>query len=69
MTVLGKEITARERAAGSGQASQKVSRDASSAMALLSSGPVTPKCSYCQQVHLSNSCRPVANPAERKQIL
>ena len=69
MTVLGKEITVWERAAAPGQASRKVFRDVSSVMELLSSGPVTPNCSYCRQVYSSNSCKSVTNPAERKQIL
>ena len=69
MNVMEKEITTRERAAGSNQISRRVPRDVPTATALLSSGPMMLKCSYCRQAHSSNSCRSVTNPVERKRIL
>jgi len=69
MEVMEKEITARERAAGSSQVQRKSPRDLSTATTLLSSNPMAPRCSYCQQAHPSSSCRSVTNEAERKQIL
>ena len=46
---MKKEITARERAAGSSQALRRIPRDVPTATALLTGGPMTPKCSYCRQ--------------------
>ena len=69
MDIMKKEITARERAAGSIQVSRKAPKDPYTATTLLSSNPMVPKCSYCRQAHPSSSCRSVTDLAERKQIL
>ena len=70
MEVLEREITVRERAAGtSNQVPRRHDRELPTATALLTSSLTTPKCSYCRQNHPSASCRSVSDVAARKQIL
>ena len=70
MEVLEREITARERAAGtSNQVPRRHDRELPTATALLTRSLTTPKCSYCRQNHPSASCRSVSDVAARKQIL
>ena len=69
LSMVEKEISARERASSSGQTPRKSTRDLPTGITLVSSTSTSPKCSYCRQPHTSNSCRPVVDTAERKQIL
>lgn len=71
MEVIEREITARERAAGSScQVPKRTLREQPHmATTLISGGSITPKCSYCHQAYTSNSCKTVIDAAERKHIL
>ena len=69
LSMVEKEISARERASSSGQTPRKSTRDLPTGITLVSSTLTSPKCSYCQQPHTSSSCRSVVDTAERKQIL
>ena len=69
MTVMEREIEARERAVtGPSVLPKRQSRDPPTAAVLLTreSGPT---CSYCSQSHSSNTYRTVTNVETRKQIL
>ena len=69
MRIVEREIDARERASTANQVPRRPHRELPTATALLSSGPVIPKSSYCRQNHSSASCRSVTDVAARKQIL
>ena len=65
MTILDREITARERASVIGTEPQSHLPTTAAFMA----GDSQPKCSYCRQSHSSSSCTVVTDVAQRKGIL
>ena len=69
MSIIEREIDARERASTANQVPRRVPREIPTATTLLSSGSTMPKCSYCRQNHPSVSCKTVMDVAARKQIL
>ena len=69
MSIIEREIDARERASTTNQFPRRVPREIPTATTLLSSGSTMPKCSYCRQNHPSVSCKTVMDVAARKQIL
>ena len=77
MKEMEQEIEARERAqanpanpnaTASNQPSKRQTQDQHTAAALLS-GAFDPRCCYCQQAHLSGTCKVVTQVDARKQIL
>ena len=68
MRIVERGINARERASTANQVPRRPHRELPTATALLSSGSIIPKCSYCRQNHSSASCRSVTDVAARKQI-
>jgi len=69
MKLIEREIDARERASTGNQTQRKFHREPPTAAAMLSSGTMQPKCSYCRQNHPSACCKTVVDVAARKQIL
>ena len=74
MKILLSELRARERATVSDIPSvkgrERIGRPHSTAAALLTGGKgTTPTCYYCQQVHLSHTCKNVVTVEERKRII
>ena len=69
MEIIARELEARERAA-IGNSAKPPSRIPPTATALMTRGASTMvSCSYCRQLHSSNSCPVVTNITERKQVL
>ena len=66
MTILEREITARERASVTGTEPRGPPLHTTAAFMI---GDGQPKCSYCRQNHSSSSCTVVTDVAQRKGIL
>jgi len=69
MKLIEREIDARERASAGSQTQRRFRGELPTAAAILSSGMVKPKCSYCRQNHSSASCKVVIDISARKQML
>jgi len=66
MTILEREISARERALIIGNAPNGPPLQTTAAFI---AGDGQPKCAYCRQGHLSSSCNTISDVTQRKAIL
>jgi len=70
MQLIEREIDARERASAGSQTQKRFRGELPTAAAMLSSGMVQPKCSYCRQNHSLAFCKVVVvDVSVRKQML